>query len=71
MSYVIATQEKLREMVEIVHKNMAKAQERQKSWCYKNARIREFSAGDPVLVLLPTSSSKVLTGPVARTLSGG
>eukprot|EP00731_Ephydatia_muelleri_P037265 Em0431g1a len=36
------------------------AQLRQKSWFDKDARLREFKPGDTVLVLLPTSSDKLL-----------
>ena len=53
VSYVLATQEKLRDMVEIVQENLTKAQERQKLWYDKDARMREFAAGDTVLVLCP------------------
>ena len=59
VSYVLATQEKLRDMAEIVQKNLTKAQKKQKLWYDQNARMREFAAGDPVLVLLPTSTSKL------------
>lgn len=60
MSYVIATQHKLRDMAEIVQESLKSAQRKQKAWYDKDARLREFSAGDPVLVLLPTSTSKLL-----------
>ena len=60
VSYVLATQEKLRNMAELVQENLSKVQGRQKAWYDKNARVREFEPGDPVLVLLPTSSSKLL-----------
>ena len=62
VSYVLSTQQKLRKMTEIVQENLSKAQEKQKTWYDKNARVREFETGDPVLVLLPTSSSKLLAG---------
>ena len=54
VSYVIATQEKLKTMAELVKENLEKAQKSQKAW---SARLREFAAGDP---LLPTSTSKLL-----------
>ena len=47
-------------MSELVQENLSKAQSRQKSWYDRNARVREFQPGDPVLVLLPTSTSKLL-----------
>lgn len=55
VSYILSTQEKLRTMTELVQENLSKAQGRQKSWYDKNARVREFEPGDPILVLLPTS----------------
>ena len=60
ISYVLSTREKLSKMAELVQENLSKAQERQKSWYDKNARVREFQPGDPVLVLLPTATSKLL-----------
>ena len=39
---------------------MEKEQSRQKFWYDKGARSRVFSSGDLVLVLLPTSSNKLL-----------
>lgn len=43
-----------------MQENLSKAQSTQKLWYDKNARTREFHAGYPVLVLLPTASSKLL-----------
>jgi len=60
ISYVLSTQEKLKEMSVLVQEKLTKAQGKQKHWYDKNARIREFVPGDPVLILLPTSSSKLL-----------
>ena len=60
MSYVLSTQEKLRAAKDLIQENLAKAQEKQKTWYDKNARLRQFEPGDPVLVLLPTSTSKLL-----------
>ena len=60
VSYLLATQEKLRDMAEIVEENLTKVQSKQKRWYDKGARLREFKKGDPVIVLLPTSSSKLL-----------
>lgn len=47
-------------MAETVEENLTKVQGKQKRWYDKGARLREFKKGDPVLVLLPTSSSKLL-----------
>ena len=60
VSYVISTQKKLKEMTDIVQENLGKVQTKQKTWYDKKARMREFSVGDPVLMLLPTASSKLL-----------
>ena len=60
VSYLLATQEKLRDMAEIVEENLTKVQSKQKRWYDKGARLREFKKGDPVIVLLPTLSSKLL-----------
>ena len=46
-------------MAELVRENLTKSQQKQKTWYDKDARVREFADGDPVLVLLPTSSSKL------------
>ncbi len=46
-------------MAELVQENLSKAQGKQKRWYDRNARITKFEPGDP-LVLLPTSSSKLL-----------
>jgi len=47
-------------MSDLVHKNLSQAQYKQKQWYDKNARERKFSAGDQVLVLLPTDTNKLL-----------
>lgn len=60
VSYLLATQEKLRDMAEMVEENLTKVQGKQKRLYDKGARLQEFKKGDPVLVLLPTSSSKLL-----------
>ena len=60
VSYILSTQERLQSMMQVVEKNVTKAQSRQKQWYDKGARLREFQKGDPVLVLLPTSSNKLL-----------
>ena len=52
--------EKLDDMSDLVKQNLLKEQSCQKSWYDRNARLREFKEGDPVLVLLPTSTQKLL-----------
>ena len=51
--------ERMSQTMEIAQTNLARAQERQKKWYDRNARVREFSEGDEVLILLPTSSNKL------------
>ena len=43
-----------------VRADSGESQGKRKHWYGRNARIREFVPGDLVLVLLPTSSSKLL-----------
>ena len=59
IAYITLMRERLEEMSEHIHKNMQSAQTRQKLWYDKNARERSFQPGDQVLVLLPTSTSKL------------
>ena len=59
VSHVLETQRRLNEMADIVGQNLAMRQEAQKHWYDKRARMREFKRGDPVLVLLPTSTDKL------------
>ena len=63
MLYVLSTWEKLLKMSELVQENLSKSQSQQKTWYDKKARVHEFQPGDLVLVLLPTSTSKLLEGP--------
>ena len=42
VSYVIATQEKLKEMAGLVQENVTKAQKKQKAWYDKEARLRQL-----------------------------
>ena len=51
--------ERIERMATEVHENMDKARSRQKTWYDKVAREKSFHPGDQVLVLLPTSSSKL------------
>ena len=60
VSYVLTVQERLTKLGDIVHQHMEEAQATQKKWYDHHAHTREFSDGDQVLVLLPTSSNKLL-----------
>ena len=59
VSYVLKMRERISQTMEIAQTNLARAQKRQKKWYDRNERIREFSEGDEVLILLPTSSNKL------------
>ena len=70
VSYVMTVQERLEKLREVVQENLENAQDTQKRWYDRNARHREFSAGDQVLILLPTSNNKLLAewrGPYSIT----
>ena len=47
-------------MSELVQENLSSSRLRQRSWFDKGARLRLFTPGDSVLVLLPTSSNRLL-----------
>ena len=49
----------MEKMQEIVHSNLEKARRQQKSWYDQNSCERSFNLNDQVLVLLPTSASKL------------
>ena len=60
VAHVMQIREQLQQMTGLVEQNMEKAQDNQKKWYDRNARTRKFEPGDQVLVLLPTSTSKLL-----------
>ena len=60
VSHVLMMREKLAQMSELVQENMKKAQQKQKTWYDRNSREREFHPADEVLVLLPTTTNKLL-----------
>ena len=60
VSYVVGMRERLEAMAELVKENVGKAQRRQKEWFDRQARERELKVGEKVLILLPTSASKLL-----------
>ena len=74
VSYVFTIQERLSKMSELAKENFANAQQQQKRWYDRTARERGFQPEDNVLVLLPTSTSKLLAQwhgpyPVKKKLS--
>ena len=60
VSYVLGIQERLTKLRELVKENLREAQKNQKTWYDRHARHREFQPGEQVLVLLPTSTQKLL-----------
>ena len=57
ISYLMTMRERFEQMSEVMKENMEKAQQLQKKWYDQN---REFQPGDHVLVLLPTTTNKLL-----------
>ncbi|XP_038133737.1 uncharacterized protein LOC119778540 [Cyprinodon tularosa] len=60
ISFVLHMRDKLQQMSELAQSHMAAAQKHQKVWFDKKARHRSFAPGQKVLVMLPTSDSKLL-----------
>ena len=60
VSHILAIRERMEATTEIVKDNMKEAQQQQKTWYDKTTRKRELKPGEEVLVLLPTSSNKLL-----------
>ena len=60
LSHILIVRERLEEMSELVSENLKGAQKRQKLWYDQNARERVLEPEDAILVLLPTTSSKLL-----------
>lgn len=70
LSYILETREKLAKMADIVSENEEVSKIEQKRYYDRKARHRSFEVGDKVLVLLPTSTKKLLAqwkGPVSVT----
>ena len=61
VAYVVKMRERLEQMTALVQENMRSAQQYQKTWYDQKARERVFTPGQQVLLLLPTSDSKLLT----------
>ena len=59
VSYVLEMRQRMSEMMELVKENLARAQKKQKLWYDGKARVREFTEGQEVLVLLPTANNKL------------
>ncbi|XP_062585038.1 uncharacterized protein LOC134246689 [Saccostrea cucullata] len=60
LSYLIETRERMETVRKLVTEVESQAKKKQKRYYDKNARSRNFEVGQKVLVLLPTSTSKLL-----------
>ena len=60
VAHVLTLRERLESMTELAAEHMREAQEKQKVWYDRNARMRELKSNDQVLILLPTSHNKLL-----------
>ena len=60
LSHLMLMRERLEKMSQLSQTNTRKAQQGQKTWYDKHARLRRFEPGEKVLVLLPTDTSKFL-----------
>ena len=60
VAHIMHIREQLQEMADLVNENMVQSQANQKRWYDRNARSHKFEPGDQVLVLLLTSTSKLL-----------
>ena len=59
VSHILLTRERMEGMMELVQENIHQAQRQQKMWYDRSARERTFNPGEQVLVLLPTTTSKL------------
>ena len=69
IQYVVDLRAKLHTLGQLSRENLLKGQERQQGLYNRGMKLRQFSLGDKVLVLLPTSSTKLLAK-WHRTLRG-
>ena len=60
VSHIMSIRDKMEKMKGLADTNLLKAKEQQKVWYDRNARKREFHCNDMVLLLLPTSTNKLL-----------
>ena len=70
IQYVMDLRAKLHTLGQLSRENLLEAQERQQRLDNRGMKLRQFSPGDKVLVLLPTSSTKLLAkwqGPFVAT----
>lgn len=74
VQFVLEMRERLSKYLEEAEGNLQKAQKAQKTWYDRQARSREFKPGQKVLLLLPSSTNKLLAkwqGPYTVTRKMG
>ena len=59
-SVISHIRQKLEDMRGFANINLKKAQQNQKVWYDQNARLRDFAPNDQVLLLLPTTTNKLM-----------
>ena len=59
VSHIMLMRERMEQMMALARENQHQAQRQQKEWYDRTARERELSPGERVLVLLPTTTSKL------------
>ena len=60
ISHILEIRERMEAMQEVVKENVEEAQKKQKKWYDRTARDTQLKPDDKVLVLLPTSTNKLL-----------
>jgi len=60
LSYLLETRDRLRTLSDLAHQNEVEAKQVQKRYYDRKSRSREIKVGSKVLVLLPTSTNKLL-----------
>lgn len=60
VQYVLEMRDRLEQYREQARENLQRKQQAQKQWYDQHARLRQFLPGQKVLLLLPTSSHKLL-----------
>lgn len=60
MSHILDIREKMELMINIVEENLKETQQNQQRWYDRTARDRNLEVNEEVLVLLPTSTNKLL-----------
>jgi len=60
VSHILSIRDKMEKMAELAQKHLFSSQKAQNQWYDQTARERSFQPGDQVLVLLPTTTNKLM-----------